>query len=86
MQYLAEASKIVESLDSDNKLVVHEEITKGYLNNLTPDFIILDQGEYSAATICAIGHLNYNQNNVLHIDDIEPLYLQPFAGVYEPYF
>ncbi len=80
-QYLAEGSKLIQNIASDSKLIVHEEIARDTLINSVPEFIPIEQGNYSAAVICALGYQKYEQKELLNLDEVEPLYLQPFAGI-----
>jgi tRNA threonylcarbamoyladenosine biosynthesis protein TsaB len=80
-QYLAEGSTLMLNIDPGSKIIVHEEIAPGTLIKSVPNSIPIEKGNYSSAVICAIGYQKYKQKDIMNLDDIEPLYLQPFAGV-----
>lgn len=82
-QYIAESQEIIRLLSPEIYTVVHEEVATGFFRSLLPDISkqMVIQGRYSAATICALGHQKFKQNEQWDIDKIEPAYLQPFAGV-----
>jgi tRNA threonylcarbamoyladenosine biosynthesis protein TsaB len=80
-QYLTEGSTLIKDIDPESMLIVHEEIAPGTLINSVSNLISIEQGNYSSAAICALAYQKYKQSDLLNLDDIEPLYLQPFAGV-----
>lgn len=80
-QYLAEAGKIIDGLRPNEKVVVHEEISIGNFKAIAPEFVSVEQSDYRASVICSIGHEKYKQKELLDLYEVEPLYLQPFAGI-----
>ena len=80
-QYISEKHEILEKVATGTKIVVHEEINKGLFAAAAKDKYTIQQQDYSAEVICNLGYLKYLENETYLLDEIEPLYLQPFAGV-----
>jgi len=80
-QYLVEGHKLIDDSVSNLKFVVHEESVPGHFINLSPNPSMVKQGNYRASIICALGNQKYRQKEVKDLAEVEPLYVQPFAGV-----
>jgi len=71
----------LEHLIPDNgQVVVHEENSKGYFEQSFGKSAKIIVGQYRAARLCMLGYHKLNDSHV-DLNEIEPLYLQKFAGV-----
>ena len=80
-KYLADKKELVSEIPEEAQIIVHEEKNKGAFRQiLSPDRRLV-QGAYKSSIICAIGQRIFEQQAAPALDDIEPLYVQAFAGV-----
>jgi len=79
--YLSHVSKLERQLSEYGLFVVHEEISKGYFKRFLDRNVEIIEGQYRAARLCALGYDKQLRNPQLNLKEIEPLYLQTFAGV-----
>ena len=79
--YLIEGNKLIGDSHSNARFVVHEEIVKGNFIGLYPELDKVKESGYSSSVICALGYKKFMENKYKDIAEIEPFYLQPFAGV-----
>jgi tRNA threonylcarbamoyladenosine biosynthesis protein TsaB len=63
-------------------VVVHEENSKGFFTQVFDKSAEIQNGPYSAAKICHLGYQKLKKGPVLNLNEIDPLYLQTFAGSY----
>ena len=79
-KFLSPVSQLEQQLSENGQVVVHEENSKGFIEQSFGKFIKIVDGQYHAARLCLLG---YNKQNDPYKDlnEIEPLYLQKFAGV-----
>lgn len=79
-KFLSPVSQLKQELSESGQIIVHEENSKGFLQESFGKAIKIVDGQYRAARLCVLG---YNKQNDLHVDlnEIEPLYLQKFAGI-----
>lgn len=80
-KYLADKKTLLSTIPLNAQIIVHEENQKGMFRDAFPPGKSIQQGEYKSSVICEIGYEAFiNQQGPL-LDEIEPLYLQAFAGV-----
>ena len=73
----------LETIVLENSVVVvHEESSKGYFKQVFEKSVDLSNGPYSAAKICQLGFQKRQKGPVLNLNEIDPMYLQTFAGSY----
>lgn len=73
----------LETIIKENSVVVvHEESSKGYFTQVFDKSAEIINGPYSAAKICHLGFQKFKKGPVLKLNEINPLYLQTFAGSY----
>lgn len=80
-RYLVEGRKLINSSNSNRMFVVHEESSPGHFIDLCPNSLKVKQGDYRASVICTLGHQKYGQKEIKDLAEVEPFYVQPFAGV-----
>ena len=80
-KYIADKNEIVSEIPAAAQIVIHEEIQKGAFQKILPSDRVVIQGEYRSSIICEIGQRILMKQQVPPLDDVEPLYLQAFAGV-----
>jgi tRNA threonylcarbamoyladenosine biosynthesis protein TsaB len=79
--FLSHVSQLEKLYSGMGQIVVHEEISRGYLKQYFNGGSEILEGEYRAARLCPQGYYNKLHNPILNLNEIEPLYLQKFAGV-----
>jgi tRNA threonylcarbamoyladenosine biosynthesis protein TsaB len=80
-KYLAEKKDLIAAIPADAQIIVHEENQKGGFKAFLGPGRSVIQGEYKSSLICEIGYRTFITQENLPLDQIEPLYLQAFAGV-----
>ena len=80
-KFLLPGPQLEQRLSPNAQVVVHEENSEGYIRKFLDKTDNIIEGTYSAARLCAIGYSKYQGGMVLDLNEIEPLYLQTFAGV-----
>jgi tRNA threonylcarbamoyladenosine biosynthesis protein TsaB len=78
--YLCHISQLEKKLPKHGQIIVHEEIARGYFKQFIDRNVKIPDGQYRAARLCKIGYYKQLQNPLLNLNEIEPLYLQTFAG------
>jgi tRNA threonylcarbamoyladenosine biosynthesis protein TsaB len=76
---ILEGSALLKYIDQKGILIVHEKVN-------IDDILIkikmpVFKGRISANILCELGYQKHIEGKQSHLDDIEPLYLQKFAGV-----
>ena len=66
---------------SAGQIVIHEKITSGYFSETYTGSLPVIPGKFSAAIICELGYHKFTGKKIPELGDIEPLYMQSFAGV-----
>ena len=62
-------------------VVVHEESSKGYFTEFFDKTVTIVDGQYRASRLCSLGYNKVLKDQVVaNLHEIEPLYLQKFAG------
>ena len=79
-KYLSPISQL-EQLSPNVHIIVYEENSEGYIRKFLSKTAKISDGKYSAARLCALGYYKYQRGSALELNEIEPLYLQNFAGV-----
>jgi tRNA threonylcarbamoyladenosine biosynthesis protein TsaB len=74
-------SQLEEKISDTGIIVVHEENSQGYLTQVFEKAIRIIDGQYSAAKLCSLGYHKLLRGEMNDISDIEPFYLQAFAGI-----
>jgi tRNA threonylcarbamoyladenosine biosynthesis protein TsaB len=74
-------SQLEEIISDSSVIVVNEENSKGYFTEVFENTVRIIDGHYSAAKLCALGYYKSLQGNPTDISEIEPFYLQAFAGI-----
>jgi tRNA threonylcarbamoyladenosine biosynthesis protein TsaB len=74
-------SQLEEKISDEETIVVHEENSIGYFTGVFEKTAKIIDGRYSAARICAMGNNNFLKGGQQQLHDIEPFYVQPFAGI-----
>jgi len=79
-KFLSPVSQLKQELSESGQIIVHEENSKGFIQQSFGETVTIVDGQYRAARLCVLG---YNKQNGLHVNlnEIEPLYLQKFAGI-----
>lgn len=80
-KYLSNITQLGKIIPESGHIIVHEEQEKGLFVQSYRGKGSIFQGEYSAVRICSIGYQKYAKGDFLDLDQVEPLYLQAFAGV-----
>ena len=80
-KYLAHISQLEEELSENAQYIVHEENSKGFFKKFLGNKSEIIDGQYRAARICALGYNNQLKYPLQNLNEIEPMYLQTFAGV-----
>lgn len=80
-KYLLPVSELEQLFSSNRQIIVHEENSKGLLKQFLDKKVEIIDGKYHAARLCALGYNKYLNGVVQDLNEIEPLYLQTFAGV-----
>lgn len=80
-KYLSNITQLEKELPDIGNIVVHEELERGKLAQKFDKLVQLLQIEYNAVDLCRISYQKYINENPKSLDEIEPLYLQAFAGV-----
>ena len=80
-QYLSSVSQLKKELSQNGQFIVHEEESKGYFKQFLGNTFQVVDGQYRAARLCSLGYYKHLQGSLLKLNEIEPLYLQKFAGV-----
>lgn len=78
--YLSHISQLERQIPENSQIIVHEEIAKGYFKKFIGRDVQVRDGQYHAARLCALGYDKQLQNPFVNLNEIEPLYLQAFAG------
>jgi tRNA threonylcarbamoyl adenosine modification protein YeaZ len=80
-KYVARLSDLNKNIPANAQIIVHEEREKGkFAQTLSGRDLIIAE-TYSAEIICSLGISKQQNDEPAALNDIEPLYLQPFAGV-----
>lgn len=74
-------SQLEEQISEHGIIVVHEEISNGYFTQHYNKTLMIIDGPYSAAKICSLGYHKLLKGQAPVLNDIEPMYLQSFAGI-----
>jgi tRNA threonylcarbamoyladenosine biosynthesis protein TsaB len=79
-KFLSPVSQLEQRVSDNGQVVVHEENSKGFIEQSLSQSVTIINGQYSAARLCVLG---YEKKISPHKDlnEIEPLYLQNFAGI-----
>jgi tRNA threonylcarbamoyladenosine biosynthesis protein TsaB len=80
-KFLLNVKQLKKYIPENGTIVIHEESSKGFFAKSFGREATIIQGEYSAARICALGYNKYIEGEYTSLDEVEPLYLQTFAGV-----
>jgi tRNA threonylcarbamoyladenosine biosynthesis protein TsaB len=80
-KFLLNLKQLKKYIPENGTVVVHEETSKGFFANSFNRRATIIQEEYNAARICALGYSKYIRGEYTTLDELEPLYLQTFAGV-----
>jgi tRNA threonylcarbamoyladenosine biosynthesis protein TsaB len=80
-KYLFPISQLENKIPEKGQIVVHEENSKGYFTQFFGRTAEIIAGQYSAARLCALGYNKHLKGPLLKLNEIEPQYLQTFAGV-----
>jgi len=80
-KYLSSVSKLEEKIPDNGQIVLHEENSKGHFTKFFGRTAKFVEGQYSAARLCNLGVKKYPKGPHLKLTEIEPQYLQAFAGV-----
>jgi tRNA threonylcarbamoyladenosine biosynthesis protein TsaB len=80
-KYLSDVSQLIKQIPNSAQCVVHEENSKGYIKQFLGNKIEIIEGQYRAARLCALGYNKQLKDPLQELNEIEPLYLQTFAGV-----
>jgi len=74
-------SELEDRIQDNGVIIIHEEISKGYFTQYFQKPVRIIDGQYSASVICRIAeHKSLTQQRI-SLNEIEPLYLQAFAGI-----
>ena len=79
-KFLSPVSQIEQELSDNGQVVVHEENSKGFFKESLGKTIMIVDGQYHAARLCVLGY-NKQSGQHVNLNEIEPLYLQKFAGI-----
>jgi tRNA threonylcarbamoyladenosine biosynthesis protein TsaB len=74
-------SELKDKIQDDGVIIIHEEISRGYFTQYFDKPVKITDGHYSAAIICEIGEKKSLKEPRISLNEIEPLYLQAFAGM-----
>jgi tRNA threonylcarbamoyladenosine biosynthesis protein TsaB len=74
-------SELANKIQENGVIVIHEEISKGYFTHYFEKPVKIIDGKYSSAIICEIGQNKSLKEQRSDLNEIEPLYLQAFAGM-----
>ncbi len=80
-KYLLPISQLENKIPENVQIVVHEENSKGYFTQFYSRAAEIIAGQYSATRLCALGYNKHLKGPLLRLNEIEPQYLQTFAGV-----
>jgi tRNA threonylcarbamoyladenosine biosynthesis protein TsaB len=80
-KYVSSISQLENKISENGLIVVHEENSKGYFTQFFDSNVGIIDGQYSAAKLCELGYKKYLKGPLLQLNEIEPQYLQTFAGV-----
>jgi tRNA threonylcarbamoyladenosine biosynthesis protein TsaB len=80
-KFLLSDSQLKEKIPDNGQIVIHEENSKGYLTKFLGRTTKVVEGQYSAARLCDLGFKKYPKGPHQNLAEIEPQYLQAFAGV-----
>jgi len=74
-------SQLEDNISDSGIIIVHEENSRGYFTQYFDRAVRIVDGQYSAAKLCELGYKKLQKDQLLKLNEIEPLYLQAFAGV-----
>jgi tRNA threonylcarbamoyladenosine biosynthesis protein TsaB len=74
-------SQLRRNISGEGIVVVHEESSVGYFSQSFDKAIKIINGQYSAAKLCKLGNSKFKKGWQANLNEIEPFYLQAFAGV-----
>jgi tRNA threonylcarbamoyladenosine biosynthesis protein TsaB len=74
-------SDLQTKISESGIIVVHEETSKGYFTRFFDKSVKIIDGQYSASRICSLGQQKIEKGQIAKLDEIEPFYLQAFAGI-----
>ena len=74
-------SDLYNKITDSGLVIVHEEISKGYFTQFFEKAIKVIDGNYSASRLCSISYKKLERDQYSKLDEIEPFYLQAFAGI-----
>jgi len=80
-KFLAHKEQLAAEIPDNTQIIVHEEVQKGTFQKCLPAGRTVIPGDYQASILCETGRRVFTEQPLIPLDDIEPLYLQAFAGV-----
>jgi len=80
-KYLAPKEQLAAEIPAGAQIIVHEEMHKGTFHKCLPAGRAVIPGDYKPSILCELGRRVFSEQPLTPLDDIEPLYLQAFAGV-----
>ena len=80
-KFLAHKDKLAAEIPVNAEIIVHEEIQEGAFQSCLPGGRKVVQGVYETSHLCKLGRRIFAEQPPIALDDVEPLYLQAFAGV-----
>lgn len=80
-QYLSNIAQLEKLIPENADIIIHEERQKGIFKQTYRGKGNIIQADYSAVRTCSIAHQKLLKGDFIDLEQIEPLYLQAFAGV-----
>ena len=80
-KYVAPKEQLATEIPAGAQIIIHEEAHKGTFQKCLPAGRTVVPGDYKSSILCELGRRIFSEQPLTPLDDIEPLYLQGFAGV-----
>jgi len=80
-KFLSPVTESEQDFPKFGQIIVHEENSNGHIRKLLDRVVKVVDGQYRAERLCSLGYNKHLKGSYLNLNEIEPLYLQTFAGV-----
>jgi len=74
-------TEIEDVISPGNTIIIHEDLS-AYASDVVRNLnVVVKTGKYSAGILCNLAHRKYINGERTNLDSLEPMYIQPFAGI-----